>query len=415
MIFEQVYKTSRLIEKHRQAALRAEREQYLQHMLAEGYSRATITTAANYMLHIVRILELNEMRVVREEDLERCAEIWARYRGPFRNSRHLNHRSPRSLIKFARAWFRFHGNLALRPAPPFHELIKKYSDALRSHYGLAAATVRSYSSCTQTFLTWLANQDGTLKTVCISDIDRFVAAKRKEGKKSRSIANQCKSLRNFFRFAETWGWCRPNLSLTIRIPRVPKGESRPVGPTWTHVSRLLKLTEGSEPEQLRARALLLLITVYGLRSSEVIDLRLDDFDWHSEVFTLRRAKNGGIQQYPILNSVGEAILKYIQHARPRVKNRHVFLGERRPWGPLWHGSVWRTVSRRLLKLGVEVDHLGPHCLRHASATQLLKKGSSINKIADFLGHRNEKSVGIYAKFDTRALRNVAEFSLAEFR
>jgi integrase/recombinase XerD len=62
-----------------------------------------------------------------------------------------------------------------------------------------------------------------------------------------------------------------------------------------------------------------------------------------------------------------------------------------------------------------LEHVGPHSLRHACATRLLKKGASLKEIADFLGHRNIKSVGIYARYDTRSLRKVAAFSLAGVR
>jgi site-specific recombinase XerD len=42
---------------------------------------------------------------------------------------------------------------------------------------------------------------------------------------------------------------------------------------------------------------------------------------------------------------------------------------------------------------------------------LLKKGTALKDIADFLGHRDAKAIGIYATFDTRSLRKVAAFSL----
>jgi site-specific recombinase XerD len=66
-------------------------------------------------------------------------------------------------------------------------------------------------------------------------------------------------------------------------------------------------------------------------------------------------------------------------------------------------------------LGIELRHQGPHALRHACATRLLQKGSSLKEIADFLGHRNTKSVGIYAKCDIAALRKVAAFRLGGLR
>jgi len=73
--------------------------------------------------------------------------------------------------------------------------------------------------------------------------------------------------------------------------------------------------------------------------------------------------------------------------------------------------MWRTVSRRFKLLGIQSERRGPHALRHACASHLLKKGTPLKDIADFLGHRDAKSIGLYAKFDTRALRNVAAFGL----
>ena len=52
--------------------------------------------------------------------------------------------------------------------------------------------------------------------------------------------------------------------------------------------------------------------------------------------------------------------------------------------------------------------LSPSCLRNPFA----QKGTSLREIADFLGHRNLKTVSIYARLDTRALRKVASFSMA---
>jgi integrase/recombinase XerD len=414
-VFEQVFQRSELIAHHRNAPLRAEREQYLKHLLEQGYGHSSLQSAAMYTLHAVRIFGLEELRVIPEAELRHGAEVWAEYRGPHRDTRRRDDGSPRSFLKYVRPWLRFHNKLALPLSPPFHAQTQAFAQALRSQEGFTANTARDYAKRTQLFLTWLGTQRCDLQTITVADLDRFIAEKRAEGRRQRGIANQCEAMRRFFRFAEARGWCAPDLALALRGPRIAKDETRPTGPTWTQVRQLLKLAEGDEPEQLRAKALLLLFTVYGLRSSEVINLRLDDFDWGSEVFTVRRAKPGGTQQLPIQYEVGEAILKYLRYARPRVDSRHVFVGERRPWGPMLHGTVWRTTSRRMRTLGIELAHLGPHSLRHACATRLLQKGSSLQEIADFLGHRNTKSVGIYAKFDMRGLRKVADFRLGGLR
>ena len=297
-MFEQIYQWPRLIERHRQAPLRAERERFLRHLLEQGYCRSKVLGAATYMLHIIRVLELAELRVVYEEEIKKGANFWAEYRGPLRDCRHHHYGAPKCFITVARTWLRFFGKLGLPPEAPFHEQIELYSHALRFHQGLAATTIRGYSNRAHDFLKWLAARGGDLRTVSIADIDKCLAQKRAEGWTHRSIVTQCKSMRSFFRFAETHGWCPPDLALGIHGPRVSKYEERPKGPTWTQVRQLLKLAEGTEPEQRRAKALLLLLTVYGLRCREVLDLRLEDFDWRSEIFTVHRAKRGRIQAIP---------------------------------------------------------------------------------------------------------------------
>jgi site-specific recombinase XerD len=69
------------------------------------------------------------------------------------------------------------------------------------------------------------------------------------------------------------------------------------------------------------------------------------------------------------------------------------------------------IGLRMKKLGIATENFGPHILRHACATQLLRTGSSLKDIADFLGHSDLGSVSNYVKFDFHSLKKVAEFSL----
>ena len=286
---------------------------------------------------------------------------------------------------------------------------------MRSARGLAADTVRGYSSRAFGFLKWFGERHESLESVSLLDVDEFLASKRQEGWSVRTIASQCQALRSFFRYAEIRGWCAPRLALGIRSPRIPKYDGRPKAPTWAEVRRLLDSASGSSPSDLRAKAILLLFAIYGLRNSEVAGLQLSDFDWRNETFSVRRAKRGGVQQYPIQYEVGEAIIQYLQKGRQCCSSRHVFLSEYPPHGRIGPGPMWQIVGKRMRKLGIELEHVGPHSLRHAWATRLLQKGASLLEIADFLGHRNIKSIGIYARYDIRSLRKVAAFSLAGVR
>ena len=52
-------------------------------------------------------------------------------------------------------------------------------------------------------------------------------------------------------------------------------------------------------------------------------------------------------------------------------------------------------------------YVGSHLLRHSLATDMLRKGASLDEIGDVLRHRSRTSTTIYAKHDIEALRSIA--------
>ena len=217
-------------------------------------------------------------------------------------------------------------------------------------------------------------------------------------------------LRAFFRFAEARGWCRRGLAASIRSPRVFSQASLPLGPSWDDVRRLLALTEGDQRHNIRARPILMLLAIYGLRVGEVSRLRLEDFDWEHEVFSVVSSKTRRVRTYPLTRSVGNAILRYLQEVRPRSSRRELFLSLKAPFQPVLR-SLWSMVGKRLRSLHLSLPHYGPHALRHACATRLLAAGLSLKEIGDQLGHTAPDSTRIYAKVDLVGLRQVADFDL----
>ena len=214
-----------------------------------------------------------------------------------------------------------------------------------------------------------------------------------------------------------------SLCRTARIERIqnlprhsksPNRKVRPIAerPPWKQIRRLLNSEVLTNPADLRASAILFLCSIYGLRCSEIVNLTLDDFDWVNEIFVVRRAKRGRIQQFPIQFEVGDAILKYLQLGRFRCPCRFLFVTLKPPYRPVRSATIWSIIANRIRRLGLNLKPAGPHSFRHACATELLRRGSSLKEIADFLGHRDLESVSIYAKSDLRSLRKVAAFSLA---
>jgi integrase len=167
------------------------------------------------------------------------------------------------------------------------------------------------------------------------------------------------------------------------------------------------------PADIRDRAMLLLFALYGLRTSEVAALALEDIDWQNDRLQVAGAKGGKTRAYPLLPTVGNAIARYLRTVRPRSSSREVFLTLYPPFRPLSPGTLYGVTQQQLRALGVRTKHYGPHALRHACAARLVSEGLSLKEIGDHLGHRSPKATRIYAKVDLPALREVAAFDLGE--
>jgi len=411
-VIETLFVKQSAIVRHLEAPLLKEREAYLQHLASRGKRQPQLQNISMELLHIVRIMDLQVLRTVKEEEIRTGAQIWSEEEEPRRAIRG-NKSSPARFTLTARAWLRFLGQLVVPPTSfyCFDSPLTEFRESVQSR--MAVDTLRGYLTRLEKFLRWASAKHETLMSLSLQDIDDYFESNRLRRWRPKTIAAQVQAIKTFLSYAETRGWCRPGLARSIHRPVLRSRDARVSGPSWKDVRRMINDCGGSSCADLRAKAILLLCSVYALRNSEVIHLSLDDFDWRNEIFTVRRAKYGRTQQFPIQYEVGETIIRYLRNGRPDSHCRQLFLSQHAPYRPL--KTVGPVVKRRILRLNIESGSRGPHSLRHACATELLRKGTPLRDIANFLGHRDIDSVSTYAKHDQRALRAVAAFSLVGVR
>jgi integrase len=190
-------------------------------------------------------------------------------------------------------------------------------------------------------------------------------------------------------------------------------ESLPYAPGWQDVRRILAGTLTDRPADIRDRAILMLLSIYGLRRSEVVSLRLEQVDWQARVLHVYRLKRRQPQIYPLLPSVAEALARYIDTVRPSTSYPEIFLGLHAPQRPLTPMALYDVVNREFKALAIQTEHRGPHALRHACAARLVAQGLSFKEIGDHLGHRSVTSTMTYAKVNMASLREIGDFDLGE--
>jgi integrase/recombinase XerD len=417
-MFEQLFRFRGPLNAHLNAPLAEERRRFLCHRADQDIGRNGLRVLAYYLLACTQYLRLGDRpgELIAYAEVETQATRWASRSSKSPNMRKIKGRrsSRGEFLRHASSWIKFMGRLQMPTAPagPCAEHLATFANHLLRDKGLSTRTVRDRCRIVRRILGNLTGNHRSLHDVTLSQIDDVLVERvTKRGYARITIKGVACDLRSFFAYAETKGWCRAGLAAGIKGPRVYAQESIPAGPAWNDVQRLLAQAEGDRPTDIRDRALLMLLAIYGLRAGEVRCLQLEDFDWEDERLTVRRGKTRSVQTYPLARVVGDAVLRYLKEARPRSPHREVFLTLRPPFRPLGNGAVEAVACRRLHALGIPLPHYGSHILRHACATHLLAEGLSLKEIGDHLGHRHPDTTRIYAKVDLTALRQVADFDL----
>lgn len=390
----------------RDAPFADERNRYLSHCAAHGASPGVLRVKRNELLWIAQRLSPDADRGVGMAELLPIAQE--------RQNLHGAATAARRVVDIARPWLRFLGWWR-EPAVPFShgDQLDRYIAWMRDERGFTPSTVEQWGRMTRRFLRWCGEAGRQLGDLTAADIDNYVAAQGKGRWARVSSANMVSALRAFLRYAANEGWCSNGLAESVSRPRLYQQESLPYAPDWSAVQQMLADVDTDRPRDIRDRAILLLLALYGMRSGEVAALRLDQIDWAGRTLRLIRLKRRQPQIYPLLPAVAEALARYVDTVRPPSSCPEVFLCMQAPLRPLKAGSIFDVANRRFVALGIAAAHRGGHALRHACAVRLLAEGLTLKEIGDHLGHRSASATSTYAKVNMAALREVGAFDLGD--
>ena len=407
-MFEQLFKTEETVLRYRNAPLASSRADYVEKCSEQGWSRSVLLKIVATHLHLARDLSLEPERRVSLEEVQCALGRWSGCPAPENGNQ--GSRSWKTRRRHAVAWLEQAGLLEPEeaPAPPHAAWTDDFAHWLQHDCGRSVGTVRVYCGWVGRFL----GQFPEAEVITVAHLDSALQEKFACKSLSRHTMRIFgTALRTFFRYADPRGWCEPGLADAVLLPRIPTQAGLPSAPSPEEIERLLGSVDGDRPAHLRDRAILLLLQQYGLRAGEVSGLRLDDIDWDQSTLVVQRPKTGSHDRFPLTDTAGQALARYISEARPRRRCREIFLKLTAPPTPLSGASVSTLVYRRMRAIGVTRPRCGAHSLRHAFARRLLSKGFAMHEIGDCLGHRSPDSTAYYAKVDLAALRCVADIDL----
>jgi site-specific recombinase XerD len=287
--------------------------------------------------------------------------------------------------------------------------LQEYEHFLDHVLGSAVATRQKYRLFARRFLSAFCGAGqldwGTLRADMLTEFVQQEAAKRTGfGRKTPATA-----IRTMLRYLVVQGNIPAGLDAAVPIVRQWRHAALPQYLSTTDIANVLSTCADGSPLGLRNYAILLILARLGIRGNEVAHITLDDIDWIEGRLLIRNVKNHCERRLPLPQDVGQALIDYLQHARPSTAHRTIFLSFHAPFQPLQTPTaITHIVHRCLANAGISVSKgYAAHLFRHAAATQMVRGGASFKQVADVLGHHSLQTTAIYAKLDIAALSQVA--------
>jgi len=280
-------------------------------------------------------------------------------------------------------------------------LLASFRTWMREQRGVATSTLDTYQSTLVHLLATLGDDPAAYTAVAVRGFVLDRASPHGRGR-AQGIAV---ATRAFLRYLVATGQCPVGRDHAVPGFASWQLATTPRFLTAPDLARVLAACDGED--RLRDRAVILLLARLGLRASEVAHLSFAQIDWAAGRLTVA-GKTRRDERLPLTQEIGDAVIAYVERARPRVATACVFLTEAAPIGPLSRVAVKCIVRRALDRAGVDSPHRGAHVLRHSAATAMLGHGVSLSGVGAVLRHRSPSTTALYAKVDITALVEVAQ-------
>lgn len=290
-----------------------------------------------------------------------------------------------------------------RESRPSAELTA-FLDYIRVEKGLASNSISSYRRDLVKLEAYLRTKGLALDQVRRDDVRRFLASLYADNLSARSVARHLVSVRSFFRFLSKEGWVRTDAAAEVEAPQI--GRTLPKYLALQEVDALLQQPDSSTPAGLRDKAMLELLYATGMRVSELVSMRWEDFNPNLGI--LRCLGKGNKERLiPVGKSALRAVETYVRDGRGKLlKNKptpFLFLNLR--GGRLSRVGFWKILARYGRAAGASRP-LTPHLVRHSFATHLLERGADLRSIQLMLGHSDISTTQIYTHVLKERLKQV---------
>ncbi|HVO60048.1 MAG TPA: site-specific tyrosine recombinase XerD [Terriglobales bacterium] len=287
-------------------------------------------------------------------------------------------------------------------------ILKRFIDYLKIEKGLARLTVGAYTTDIGQFAEFLEGRNRLLATAEREDVREFLQQLFSNQVDGRSVGRKLSALRHLYRYLLLDGDIRHDPTLNIDSPRQWKVLPKSLAKSEVEAA-LAAPRHGGNHEldaaiALRDKAMLELLYACGVRVSEIVNAKLEDFKAEMG-YLLVRGKGDKERIAPIGAPAVNRVQEYLREGRPIITGgkNSALLFVRNGAKPLTRQRVWQMVKAATRPAGREAS---PHMLRHSCATHMVENGADLRTVQTILGHADISTTQVYTHVALDRLRTV---------
>ena len=280
------------------------------------------------------------------------------------------------------------------------DLIKAYENYLTKVKQASANTISSYMRDIRQFAEWLGTD---VSDASQQNIGAYLQFLEQDGRSAATVSRTLASLKNFYTYLVSSGFCEKTPVTDIHIDR---GEKKlPQILTGREIELLLSQPICVDAKGYRDKAMLEVMYATGIRVSELIDLDLDDVNLEMGIIKCTAAKK--TRMIPLYPAALRALTIYIRDIRESmlaVSNEPALFvnvnGSR-----MSRQGFWKILKHYQSTAHIDKE-ITPHTLRHSFAVHLLENGADLGSLQELMGHCDISSTQMYTQLINQKLNKV---------
>lgn len=188
------------------------------------------------------------------------------------------------------------------------------------------------------------------------------------------------------------------------VPRYSKPYVIPSVYSVKEIKRIENAIDTSTILGKRDYAIILLASRMGLRSGDIVKLKIEDIKNKNEINIIQQ-KTGNLLHLPLIVEVSAAIDDYLV-VRPTSMAEEIFINIYAPYNPITTGTIRNALKKYMIAAEIDVGKRkkGPHVLRSSLASSMVNDDVSFETVRKVLGHSSNNAIKHYARIDIEKLR-----------